>query len=68
MLVKRYNYNVDEIVYILDMEEDGVVTYKEFQAVCLDLIPKTKSSGGVSIDRNSIASAFSSLVTDDSSD
>ena len=63
LLVRRYNYNVDEIVYILDMEEDGVVTFKEFQTVCLDLVPKTKSSG-VTIDKNSIQSAFQNLVAD----
>jgi Ca2+-binding EF-hand superfamily protein len=69
LLVKKYNYNVDEIIYILDMEEDGVVTFKEFQAVCLDLAPKaTSKKGEATITRNSISSAFSSVVADDSGD
>ena len=51
------------------MEEDGVVTFKEFQAVCLDLAPKaTSKKGEATITRNSISSAFSSVVADDSGD
>jgi hypothetical protein len=43
LICKRFNYDLDKITYIFDMEEDGYITNREFETVCKDIIPNKSS-------------------------